>query len=63
MGVEKHGSAVAEAPAKVRELPGSTSRTYKFIKRAFDIVASVLMTAICLVPMAVIVVMIMEGPG
>ncbi len=33
-------AAVVEAPTKVEELTGSTSRTYKFIKRAFDIVAS-----------------------
>ncbi len=33
-------AAVTEAPVKVTELTGNTSRTYKFIKRAFDIVVS-----------------------
>ena len=49
---------------KVEELTGNTSRTYKFIKRAFDILASIVMTAICLVPMAAIAVIIMiKDPG
>ena len=41
-------TAVAEAPAKVTELTGNTSRTYKFIKRAFDVVASAVGLVICI---------------
>ena len=64
MDAESRTTAVAEAPEKVSELTGNTSRTYKFIKRAFDVVASVVMTAICLVPMAVIAAMIVvRDPG
>ena len=64
MDAENRTTAVAEAPTKVAEVTGNTSRAYKFIKRAFDIVASALMTAICLVPMAVIALMIMvRDPG
>ena len=51
--------AMAEFPTKTAVLTGNTSRTYKFIKRVFDIVASAVMTAICLIPMAVIAVLIM----
>ena len=40
MDTENRATAVTEAPVKVEELTGSTSRAYKFIKRAFDIVAS-----------------------
>ena len=37
---------------------------YRFVKRAFDIAASAMMTAICLVPMVVIAAMIMvKDPG
>ena len=57
-------AAVAEAPVKTGELTGNTSRTYKFIKRAFDIAAASVLTVICLVPMAVIAVMIVvKDPG
>ena len=41
-------AAVAEAPEKVAELTGNTSRTYKFIKRAFDIMASAIGLVICI---------------
>ena len=41
-------TAVAEAPAKTTELTGNTSRTYKFIKRAFDIAASAVGLIICI---------------
>ena len=40
MDAENRTTAVAEAPVKTAELTGNTSRTYKFIKRAFDIVVS-----------------------
>ena len=41
-------TAVAEAPVKTAELTGNTSRTYKFIKRAFDIVASAVGLILCI---------------
>lgn len=64
MDAENRATAVAEAPAKVGELTGNTSRTYKFIKRAFDIIAAAVMTVICLIPMAVIAAMIVvKDPG
>ena len=59
LDAEKSGTAVAEAAGKAAELAVNTSRTYRFIKRAFDIAASALMTAIGFVPMIVIAVMIM----
>lgn len=58
MDAESRVTVVAEAPAKTSELTGNPSRTYKFIKRAFDIAASAVVTAICLIPLAVIAVMI-----
>ena len=64
MDAESRTATVVEAPVKTAELTGNTSRTYKFIKRAFDIAASALMSAICLIPMAIIAVMIMvKDPG
>ena len=47
-------TAVAEAPVKTRELTGNTSRTYKFIKRAFDIAASAIGLVLC-IPVFIIV--------
>lgn len=38
--MDAENRATAVAPVRTAELPGNTSRTYKFIKRAFDIVAS-----------------------
>lgn len=44
----KAATAVAEAPGKVSELIGNTSRTYKFIKRAFDVLASAVGLVLCI---------------
>lgn len=56
--------AVAEAPEKVGELTGNTSRTYKFIKRTFDIVASALVLVILSPVLLVISVLIkLDSPG
>ena len=64
MDAESRVTVVAEAPAKTSELTGNPSRTYKFIKRAFDIAASAVVTAICLIPLAVIAAMIViKDPG
>ena len=40
--------AEAETPVKTAELTGNTSRTYKFIKRAFDIAASAVGLILCI---------------
>ncbi len=48
MDAESKAAVVAEAPAKVTELTGNTSRTYKFIKRAFDIAASAVGLVLCI---------------
>ena len=64
MDAESRVTVVAETPAKTSELTGNPSRTYKFIKRAFDIAASAVVTAICLIPLAVIAAMIViKDPG
>ena len=41
-------TVVAEAPVKVEKLTGTTSRTYKFIKRVFDIAASAVGLVLCI---------------
>ena len=47
MDAESRTAAVADAPVAA-ELTGNTSRTYKFIKRAFDIVASAVGLVLCI---------------
>ena len=57
-------TAVVDAPAKPAELTGNTSRIYKFIKRAFDIVASVLALIVLSPLMLIVAVFIKLGsPG
>ncbi len=48
MDAESRTMAVADAPVKITELTGNTSRTYKFIKRAFDIAASAIGLVLCI---------------
>ena len=59
MDVESKTAVAVEAPAKATELTGNTSRTYKFIKRAFDIAASavglVVISPVLLITMLAIV--------
>ena len=54
MDAESRTTAVAEAPVRTAELTGNTSRTYRFIKRAFDIVASAVGLVLC-IPVFIIV--------
>ena len=56
-------TAVAEAPAKVGEFTGNASRTYKFIKRAFDIVASIVGLIVVSPVLLVVIIAIMSEDG
>lgn len=54
MDAESRTAAVTDAVVKTAELTGNTSRTYKFIKRAFDIAASAVGLVIC-IPVFIVV--------
>ena len=64
MDAESRVTVVAEAPAKTSELTGNPSCTYKFIKRAFDIVASAVGLVILSPLLLVLSVLIkLDSPG
>ena len=64
MDAESRVTVVAEAPAKTLELTGNPSRTYKFIKRAFDIAASAVGLVILSPLLLVLSVLIkLDSPG
>lgn len=64
MDAERKATAVAETPIIIEELTSNPSRTYKFIKRTFDIMASTAVLVILSPVLLVIAVLIrLDSPG